>query len=287
MSSPGGKTQPPSMATYNNLPPRSTSFPMPITSAPSNRPGQLSDMSSIQEEHQSPNSRHLSGTGASKKSLLVYGRYASEMSGVGSSSHQSHSEKVQSTEEFSEQSTSFTHPHPVTVTEERRKKDIQPSVHQIAHDDVTFQVGNDVSALSTQHQDIDSQLNFPMENSNNSESPAGVKSNLGYPNHSDSLGITDALTRSFQQMDERSRTNTPHNSIVDKTAVEVSDRRNGEACLNVAGISAAAKPERESEGFSRPAAPKADNIDGNTCTALIESELLCLPVAIQLAEIHD
>ena len=259
---------------------------MPIASAPSNRPGQLSDMSSIQEEHQSPNSRHLSGTGASKKSLLVYGRYASEMSGVGSSSHQSRSEKVQSTEEFSEQSTSFSHAHPVTVAEEGRKKDIQLSVHQMSHDDVTFQVGNDVSALSTQHQDIDSQLNFPMENSNNSESPAGVKSSLGYPSHSDSLRITDALTRSFQQMDKRSRTNIPHNSIVDKTAVEVSDRSDGEACL-VAGISAAAKPERESEGFSRPAAPKAHNVDGNTCTALIESELLCLPVAIQLAEIHD
>ena len=207
---------------------------MPITATITSKTGPTSDMPSIQEEHQSFDDRQsLPSTATSKRSLFVFGTSTTEVSSEKRASL--HSLRKQSPDRNgSVQSTNSSCylPPDQRKSQDKRMKQSAPSVN-VMNDVVTFRVGGDVSTPSTLPRDVDSQLNFPMENGNATSpgtSPAEVRSKLSYPAQGESL--TSALTRSFHQADERSRTNTPLFAI-DKSAVEATDQS---TTLNLASV---------------------------------------------------
>ena len=226
-----GQPSPP----HTTAPTRSTSHPVPITATITSRTGPTSDMPSIQEEHQSFDDRQsLPSTATSKRSLFVFGTSTTEVSSEKKTSLHSASRKQSPDRNGSVQSTNSSCylPPDQRKSQDKRMKQSAPSVN-VMNDVVTFRVGGDVSTPSTLPRDVDSQLNFPMENGNATSpgtSPAEVRSKLSYPAQGESL--TSALTRSFHQADERSRMNTPLFAI-DKCSVEATDQS---TTLNLASV---------------------------------------------------
>ena len=144
------------------------------------------------------------------------------------------------------------------------------SIDPEPHPPVSFEVGS----TSAPH-DVESQFNFPMETNLPSAdiSPAEVRSKLTLSANTESLA--NVLTRSFQQANNRTHTNTPL-AVAEKTSVEATERGSNEACIVASQtkphslLSASAPPQRKEGETAIPmqsfAGSTLADID-NTCAS--------------------
>ena len=215
------------------------------------------ELCSIEEEnliHRDPTSSIAAhGTHVSEKSLLVSGNFSSEifstldqkMSGIGggasphlpSSRHREDPlgrlgrqciAELNNSPRYPLRRASLTQADQELTPLKQINGGADKSSVQVSNQAVSFEVGGISSALP---HDCDSQLNFPMDNTtpSHSSTPAEVRSKPACRNLNNSL--TEALTASLQQANERTRSNTPLPITTDKTSVEATDHGNGEACF--------------------------------------------------------
>ena len=248
---------------------RSTSFP--VTAAVTSMPSR--ELCSIEEE----NLIHRAhGTHVSEKSLLVSGNFSSEifstldqkMSGIGGASphppNSHHHEdplgrvgrqciaELNNSPRYPLRRASLTQAGQELTPLKQINGGAGSSSVQVSSQAVSFEVGG---LSSTLPHDCDSQLNFPMDNTtpSHSSSPAEVRSKPACRNLNDSL--TKALTASFQQANEWTRSNTPLPITTDKTSVEATDHGNGEACF-VAGEGKSHPPKAVPNTAGLPTVPE-------------------------------
>ena len=278
---------------------RSTSFPVTaaVTSMTTMMPSR--ELCSIEEENlihraeEDPTSSIAAhGTHVSEKSLLVSDNFSSEilstldlkMSGIeGASPHPPNSHhredplgrlgrqciaELNDSPRYPLRRASLTQAgQELTPLKQANGRAGNSSV-QVLSQAVSFEVG-DLSSSTLLH-DCDSQLNFPMDNTtpSHSSTPAEVRSKPACRNLNSSL--TEALTASLQQANERTRSNTPLPITTDKTSVKATDHGNGEACFvagegkshppkavpNTAGLPTVPETTREINAIARhPTAP--------------------------------
>ena len=276
-------------------PNRSVSYPIATASMAQSR-----ELHSIEEEHHAVEDP---ATHASQKSLLVSGMFESErlsslqMSGI--SPHQSHSHRHE--ESVGRTSTQCTElcainssPHPSMQASLRQSQEHSlkqangPSCSvQVSNQAVSFEVGGDISAPSTLPHDVDSQLNFPMDNNPPSlcNTPEKVRSKPANPNPADSL--IGVMTTSLQQANEWASSNTPLLITTDKTSIQATDQGSKneielEACFvasqgklcplqpNPSSLPTAIAPETKREVPSTNPAPVTPTADGVAATASVE-----------------